>query len=87
MRSEKDGIGLLAKLEYVSTADVAPTWEVDNMKVVAPIASGISSVEDAGNAPVEVYTLNGVKVGSSLDGLKKGIYLVKKGNKVQKVLK
>ena len=59
----------------------------DSMKVVAPIASGISSVEDAVNAPVEVYTLNGVKVGSSLDGLKKGIYLVKKGNKVQKVLK
>lgn len=73
--------------KYVSTADVAPTWEVDNMKVVAPAESGISSVENAENAPVEVYTLNGVKVGSSLDGLKSGIYLVKKGNKVQKVLK
>lgn len=73
--------------KYVSTADVAPTWEVDNMKVVAPVESGISSVENAENAPVEVYTLNGVKVGSSLDGLKSGIYLVKKGNKVQKVLK
>lgn len=73
--------------KYVSTADVAPTWEVDNMKIVAPLESGISSVEDAENAPVEVYTLNGVKVGSSLDGLKSGIYLVKKGNKVQKVLK
>lgn len=73
--------------KYVSTADVAPTWEVDNMKIVAPLESGISSVEDAENASVEVYTLNGVKVGSSLDGLKSGIYLVKKGNKVQKVLK
>lgn len=73
--------------KYVSTTAAAPTWEVDNMKVVAPVESGISSVENAGNAPVEVYTLNGVKVGSSLDGLKSGIYLVKKGNKVQKVLK
>lgn len=73
--------------KYVSTTTAAPTWEVDNMKVVAPVESGISSVENAGNAPVEVYTLNGVKVGSSLDGLKSGIYLVKKGNKVQKVLK
>lgn len=73
--------------KYVSTTNAAPTWEVDNMKVVAPVASGISSVENAENAPVEVYTLNGVKVGSSLDGLKSGIYLVKKGNKVQKVLK
>lgn len=50
-------------------------------------STGIASVEDAANAPVEVYSLNGVKVGSSLDGLKSGIYLVKKGNKVQKVLK
>jgi hypothetical protein len=73
--------------KYVSTTAAAPTWEVDNMKVVAPVESGISSVENAENAPVEVYTLNGVKVGSSLDGLKSGIYLVKKGNKVQKVLK
>lgn len=73
--------------KYVSTADAAPTWEVDNLKVTAPVSSGISSVEDAVNAPVEVYNLNGVKVGSSLDGLTKGIYLVKKGNKVQKVLK
>lgn len=73
--------------KYVSTADAAPTWEVDNVKVTAPVSSGISSVEDADNASVEVYNLNGVKVGSSLDGLNKGIYLVKKGNKVQKVLK
>lgn len=29
---------------------------------------------DASNAPVEVYTLGGVKVGSSLNGLQKGIY-------------
>lgn len=51
-------------------------------------STGISSaVEDNINAPVEVYNLSGVKVGSSLDGLSKGIYLVKKGNKVQKVLK
>lgn len=46
----------------------------------------VSAVEDV-NAPVEVYNLSGVKVASSLDGLKGGIYLVKKGNKVQKVLK
>lgn len=51
-------------------------------------STGIAStVEDNVNAPVEVYNLSGVKVASSLDGLKSGIYLVKKGNKVQKVLK
>lgn len=74
--------------KYVSTADAAPTWEVDNLQIVAPTSTGIAStVTDNVNAPVEVYNLNGVKVASSLDGLKSGIYLVKKGNKVQKVLK
>ena len=42
---------------------------------------------DNADAPVEVYTLGGVKVGDSLNGLQKGIYIVKQGNKVQKVLK
>lgn len=39
------------------------------------------------NAPVEVYTLGGQKVGSSLNGLKRGIYIVKQGATVRKVLK
>lgn len=81
------GKNVYIAFKYVSTAEVAPTWEVDNLKITAPVSSGISSVEDAVDAPVEVYNLSGVKVGSSLDGLNKGIYLVKKGNKVQKVLK
>ena len=42
---------------------------------------------DASNAPVEVYTLGGVKVGSSLNGLQKGIYIVKQGGTVKKVMK
>ena len=40
---------------------------------------------DASNAPVEVYTLGGVKVGSSLNGLQKGIYIIKQGGTVKKV--
>ena len=42
---------------------------------------------DASNAPVEVYTLGGVKVGSSLNGLQKGIYIIKQGGTVKKVMK
>lgn len=42
---------------------------------------------DAFNAPVEVYTLGGVKVGSSLNGLQKGIYIIKQGGTVKKVMK
>lgn len=42
---------------------------------------------DVSNAPVEVYTLGGVKVGSSLNGLQKGIYIIKQGGIVKKVMK
>ena len=42
---------------------------------------------DASNAPVEVYTLGGVKVGSSLNGLQKGIYIIKQVGTVKKVMK
>lgn len=48
---------------------------------IAPVV-----VEDV-NAPVEVYTINGVMVGNSLEGLESGLYLVKQGNKVRKVIK
>lgn len=50
-------------------------------------ATGITGITADKNAPVEVYTLGGVKVGDSLDGLQKGIYIVKQGNKVTKVIK
>lgn len=81
------GKSVVIAFKYVSTTEVAPTWEVDNLKIFAPTSTGIQGVEADVDAPVEVYNLSGVKVGSSLDGLKSGIYLVKKGNKVHKVLK
>lgn len=42
---------------------------------------------DTSSAPVEVYTLGGVKVGDSLNGLQKGIYIVKQGQQVKKVVR
>lgn len=72
--------------KYVSTAESAPTWEIDNIKISSPIGSGIEVVEDV-NAPIEVYTINGIMVGNSLEGLESGLYLVKQGNKVRKVIK
>lgn len=50
-------------------------------------ATGVMGGVAEENAPVEVYTLGGVKVGNSLEGLQKGIYVVKQGNKVVKVMK
>ena len=54
----------------------------------APEVAYVTSVgADVSNAPVEVYTLGGVKVGSSLNGLQKGIYIIKQGGTVKKVMK
>lgn len=44
-------------------------------------------MQNAKDEPVEVYTVNGVKVGNTLDGLKGGIYIIKQGNIVKKVIK
>lgn len=52
------------------------------------VATGIEAVEaPTTDAPVAVYTLGGQKVGSSLQGLPKGIYIVKQGAQARKVLK
>ncbi len=54
-----------------------------------PITTAISSAT-AGkdmSAPTRVYTLDGVYVGKSLDGLSKGMYIVKDGVKSRKVVK
>lgn len=40
----------------------------------------------ANGTPVQVYTLNGTPAGSSLDNLQPGIYLVRTGDRVQKVV-
>ena len=49
-------------------------------------ATSISTL--TGNAVVEkeVYTLDGFKVGNSTSGLKKGVYVVREGQKTQKVI-
>ena len=41
-------------------------------------------VED--NTPMEVYTLNGLKVGDSLEGLAPGIYIARQGAEVKKIM-
>ena len=35
---------------------------------------------------MEIYTLNGTKVGNSFDGLEKVVYIVRKGNKASKIM-
>ncbi len=66
--------------KYVSTADVAGTWEVKNISVSAQ--SGMTAVEAADNAPVEFFNLQGVRVANPENGL----FIRRQGNKVSKVL-
>ncbi len=41
---------------------------------------------DGAEAPVEVYSLSGVKAARSLDGLAPGLYIVRRGSSVEKIL-
>lgn len=71
--------------------DLTAYFSVCGIKNTSEYFFGGSSVAgvEAGfnNAPVEVYTLGGVKVSDSLNDVQKGIYIVKQGTKVRKVVK
>ncbi len=76
---------------YVPEKAIAKCKEIDPWKnfghIVACDFSGIDEVSadfDA-NASYEVFTFNGVKVSESLEGLAKGVYIVRQGNKIIKV--
>lgn len=67
--------------KYVSTETVAGTWEVNKIVVMGDEDSAISEIE-ATEAPAEYYNLQGVRVANPGHGL----YIVKQGNKVSKVV-
>ncbi len=67
---------------YTSTAEIAGTWEIKNVKVTAD-KSGVSDiVADDDNAPVVYYNLQGVRVENPANGL----YIRVQGKKAAKVL-
>ena len=49
--------------------------------------ASVEEINAAKNAVKEVYTLQGVKVGNSIDNLPSGVYIVKEGADVEKVIK
>ena len=69
---------------YAELSGVMPyLFEVSN-----GIVDGIESVEAADEkAEVVIYNLSGQKVGNNLSALKSGVYVVKRGNKAQTVIK
>ncbi len=76
---------------YVPEAAVEKCKLIDPWKNFAKIEaydfSGIQDMESDvdSSVPCEVYNLNGVKVGTSTDGLPAGMYIVRCGGKIYKV--
>lgn len=68
---------------YTSTAEIAGTWEIVNVKVTGKTKSAIPDItaEDT-DAPVVYYNLQGVRVENPANGL----YIRVQGNKSTKVL-
>ena len=69
---------------YADEQGVMPQLYVKVEEGGDAISEIMPNVEDGA---IEVYTINGVKVGTSLEGLKDGIYIVKQGNVVKKIIK
>lgn len=92
-----DENGLLTNADNTAYAALA-----DNGKVLSAITnndktttvsvyplltpSGIVAVESAKQGKTSVYSINGQYVGTTLNGLPKGVYIVKSADKVEKVL-
>lgn len=62
---------------------------IHGIKVTTPKqeTTGIANIQTQGTAAQEVYTIDGVKVGNTLKGQKQGLYIVKQGNNIKKVIK
>ena len=69
--------------KYTSSADVAGTWEVKNF-VVKGESTAIDGVAIEEGAAAEYYDFNGRRVNA--DNLQKGMYIVRQGSKVSKVV-
>lgn len=79
--SAYDGKKVELGFKYVSTSEVAGTWEVKNIFVTALSESAIEDIE-AADAPVEYYNLQGIRVAEPTSGL----YIKRQGDKVTKVI-
>lgn len=76
------GKKILVGFKYTSTADIAGTWEIRNFTVTG--VSAIDTIEaDDANLPVEYYNLQGIRV----SGDEPGLYIMRQGNKVTKIIK
>lgn len=76
------GKKILVGFKYTSTDDIAGTWEIRNFTITGVSAIDTIGADDA-NAPVEYYNLQGIRV----SGDEPGLYIMRQGNKVTKIIK
>lgn len=73
--------------EYDMASFFMPVSKIETAAYADVTTAGIHNVTSASNAVPAVYTLQGIKVGTSLDKAPRGTYIVKSGDKVVKVRK
>lgn len=73
--------------EYDMASFFMPVSKIETAAYADVTTAGIHNVTSASNAAPAVYTLQGIKVGTSLDKAPRGTYIVKSGDKVVKVRK
>lgn len=73
--------------EYDMASFFMPVSKIETTAYADVTTAGIHNITSASNAAPAVYTLQGIKVGTSLDKAPRGTYIVKSGDKVVKVRK
>lgn len=73
--------------EYDMASFFIPVGKIETTAYADVTTAGIHNISSASNAAPAVYTLQGIKVGTSLDKAPRGTYIVKSGDKVVKVRK
>ena len=73
--------------EYDMASFFMPVSKIETTAYADVTTAGIHNITSASNAAPAVYTLQGIKVGTSLDKAPRGTYIVKSGDKVVKVKK
>lgn len=73
--------------EYDMASFFMPVSKIETTAYADVTTAGIRNITSASNAAPAVYTLQGIKVGTSLDKAPRGTYIVKSGDKVVKVRK
>ncbi len=77
-------LNVLVPNESLEAYKGAPGWK-NFWNISGFDASGIQKVNEAADAPMQVYSLSGVKVAESTENLPKGIYIVRQGDKARKI--